>query len=156
MSEVLINPAKTCAVTGHRNLPINFNKTLLQERLIKIIEIGYDTFLIGMAVGFDTVCFQVLEKLREKYKIKLIACIPCKEQAQRFSKSQKEEYERMLVSADEKIYVSEEYSTTCMMKRNKFMVDRCSLLLYYLTRDFGGTKNTVDYAVKKGVCVLGL
>ena len=154
MKELLINPAKTCAVTGHRVLPYNFDKERLKKRLEQIVNIGYDTFMVGMALGFDTECFKALEKIREKTPIKIIACIPCVSQADRFSKIQKAEYERMLDCADEKVYVSIEYDNYCMMKRNKYMVDRSSLVLYYLTRDYGGTKKTVDYAVKKGIMVL--
>ncbi len=154
MKEILINPAKTCAVTGHRALPYNFDTERLKERLEQIMNIGYDTFLVGMALGFDTECFKVLEKIREKNNIKIIACIPCISQADRFNRLQKLEYERMLASADEKVYISEQYDATCMMKRNKFMVDRSSLVLYYLNRNFGGTASTVKYAVKKGVTVI--
>ncbi len=149
MSEVFINRAKTLAVTGHRILGPNFNKSKLESILEKFIEKDFDTFLIGMALGFDTVCFQTLEKLKEKYpSIKIIACIPCLSQAYKFNKAQKEEYDRLLSIADEKIILSAEYTPTCMIKRNKFMVDNACALLAYLVRDYGGTASTVKYAQK--------
>ena len=48
-----------------------------------------------MAVGFDTVCFQILEEIRRLLPIKIIACIPCEHQDQKFSFKQQKEYKRM-------------------------------------------------------------
>lgn len=151
---MIIDRAKTCAFTGHRNLGRDFNKTEL-ERVIKgLIKGGFTFFLVGMAVGFDTECFKILEKLRETENIRIIACIPCEGQDYKFSLKQKEEYRKMLDSADEKIYVSEEYTKTCMFKRNMFMVDSASILVAYLNSDKGGTFQTVNYAKRKNVSVI--
>ncbi len=154
MSELFINKARALAVTGHRVLLNNFDKESLREEFIKFIDKGFDTFLIGMALGFDTLCFQTLLSLKENYpNIKLIACIPCKTQAYKFTKNQREEYEKMLSSADEKVLISEEYTPTCMQKRNKYMVDNASVLLAYTYKDYGGAVNTVKYALKQNVPV---
>lgn len=154
MKELFINRAKTCAITGHRVLEKGFNKEKVREIFIKLFQAGFDTFLIGMALGFDTECFKILEDLKKENKIFLIACVPCKTQSYRFTKEQKNEYDRMLSVADEVVLVSEEYSKTCMQKRNQYMVDNCSVLLAYLRRDFGGTKNTVNYAIKRQVQII--
>ena len=156
MSEIFINNARSCAITGHRVLPKNFNFNKLKSVFNKLIDDGFNTFLIGMALGFDTACFNVLEQIKTKKDIKLIACIPCKNQADKFNKAQREEYFRMLSVADEKIYIREEYDNKCMQERNEYMVDNCSVLVAYLTRERGGTVNTVKYARKKGVTVLNL
>ena len=149
MNELIINPAKTIAITGHRAINADFDREKLKNTLKKFIEKGFDTFLIGMAVGFDTMCFQELEKLKEEKKdIRIIACIPCLTQSERFSKSQREEYERLLSIADDKILISKEYTKNCMQKRNEFMVNYACCVFAYLKRDFGGTKNTVEYAKK--------
>ena len=151
---IFINKAKALAITGHRVIPKDFNKEKLTKLLITFVNKGFDTFLVGMALGFDTVCFNCLERIKTKNDIKIIACVPCSSQAYKFTKDQKEEYERMLSVADEKILVSESYSATCMMKRNKYMVDNASCVLAYIKRDFGGTANTVKYAKKIGVPVV--
>ena len=122
-----------------------------------MIEKSFDVFLVGMAIGFDTVCFQILEKLREEYKnISIIACVPCRDQDALFNKAQKIEYRRMLDSADEIVYISEKYTDKCMQQRNKFMVDNSSALFYYMNVNFGGTANTVKYALSKGKPILEL
>ena len=146
--EFLINPAKTCALTGHRVIGKDLNKIKIKNNLKELIKQGYDTFLCGMAIGFDLECFKILVKLKQKNDIKLIACIPCENQSERYNKQQKEEYDTLLEIADQKIYVSKEYTNNCMLKRNRYMVDRCSVVLAYLRRDFGGTASTVNYANK--------
>lgn len=140
---------KTCGVTGHRNLDKIFDKKKLYSLFEELIKNGKENFLIGMAIGFDTVCFQTLEKLKKTYDIKLIACIPCPEQDKFFNFFQKREYKRMLSVADEKVILSEEYTPYCMFKRNKFIVDNSGVLVAYLRENKGGTFSTVKYAKEK-------
>ena len=154
MSEIFINRARACAVTGHRVMEKTFKITPLKNIFYNLIEKGFDTFLIGMALGFDTLCFKVLEKIREEKNIKIIACVPCKSQSDKFTFKQKAEYDRMLSVADAVFYVSVEYDENCMQRRNMFMVDNSSALISYKRRDFGGTANTVNYALKKQVPII--
>lgn len=148
MKEIFINKARSVAFTGHRILYSDYNYMSLLETLKNLVLDGYDTFLVGMALGFDTECFKALEEIRKENHIKIIACVPCLTQADRFSLKQKREYNRMLNSADETVLISEKYTEKCMQKRNEFMVDNASVLVSYLRREFGGTKNTVKYAEK--------
>lgn len=140
---------KTCAVSGHRNIGNGIEEKKVEDTFEMLINNGYDTFLIGMAVGFDFLCFHVLEKIRKEKNIKIIACIPCEGQSLKFSESQKREYSRMLESADEKIILSEKYTPYCMQNRNRFMVDNCSVLVCFLRVFSGGTFNTYNYAKSK-------
>ncbi len=156
MSEIFINKARTCAVTGHRILEKDINKKELKELFIKLIEKGFDTFLIGMALGFDTLCFNVLSEIKTKKKLKIIACIPCENQDYKYSLEQKIEYKKMLENADENIYVSKQYNKYCMQKRNRFMVDNASVLVAYYKREKTGTSYTVNYAIKNNVSVINI
>lgn len=151
---MIIDKIKTCAFTGHRFLDENFNKNALKSKIKALIDGGFTTFLVGMAVGFDTVCFKLLEEFRKEYPIKIVACIPCYNQDYKFSVKQKEEYKKMLDSSDENIYVSKEYTKNCMFKRNMFMVDSASVLVAYLKNDRGGTFQTVNYAKRKNVSII--
>ncbi len=148
MSEYNFDIKKTCAVTGHREMKWDLDKLHLKEIFLSLIKKGYDTFLCGMALGFDTLCFKILEEIREKNDIKIVACIPCKTQDKSFSKEEKENYAKMVCSADKVILVSENYTPYCMQKRNVFMVDNSSILVAYLKQLKGGTFNTVQYADK--------
>ena len=154
MSEFLFNKARSVAITGHRNMKSGFDKENLTDIFYQLIDKGFDTFYIGMALGFDTLCFQILEKIREEKNIKLIACIPCPTQAEKFSLEQKREYDRMVLSADEKVIISKKYTNNCMQKRNEYMVDNATVLVAYLRRSYGGTQNTVEYARKNHVLLL--
>lgn len=151
--DVVINKKYTMAVTGHREIKDNLSKDLLKIIFKNAIIDGFDTFLVGMAIGFDTLCFNVLEEIRKENNIRIIACVPCPDQDKKFSLSQQKEYKRMLSVADEKIVLSKKYTPYCMLERNKFMVDNCSLLLAYLRENKGGTYHTVNYAEKNGVFV---
>ncbi len=156
MSKFNIIRENTVCVSGHREIGKDLNIKLLKKVFENLIDNGTDTFLVGMAVGFDTFCFQILENIRKEKEIKIIACIPCLSQADRFSFAQKKEYNRLLSVADQKIVLSEEYTPYCMQKRNMFMVDNSSLVICYLNKEKGGTYNTVKYAEKKGVPVINV
>ena len=69
MIEIVKN--KTIAVTGHRKIQADLDLEKLEKSFLDQIENGIDTFLIGMAIGFDILCFQVLEKIRLTKNIKI-------------------------------------------------------------------------------------
>lgn len=154
MNETFINPNTTVSFSGHRVLDKNFDKSKIENAVKRCIHQGYDTFLTGMAIGFDTECFRILLELKKSYNIKIISCIPCINQSERFNSKQKEEYEFLLSNADEKIFISNEYSLGCMQKRNKFMVNYSTVLIAYLRREGTGTSSTVKYAIKKGIKII--
>jgi uncharacterized phage-like protein YoqJ len=154
VKELFINRAKSCAITGHRVLYSDINIDKIKQSFLSLIKDGYDTFLVGMALGFDTLCFQILESIRLKENIKLIACIPCPSQSYKFTKDQKVEYDRMINSADEKVLISDVYDKTCMKKRNDYMVKNSSAIVCYLRRDFGGTFYTVNKAKRENLNII--
>lgn len=149
MNEELSNVNRTCAFTGHRVLEKDFNVNLIKKAVNNAIKEGYNTFLSGMALGFDTECCKIILKIKKEKDVKLIACVPCIGQDAAFNLKQKEEYKKIIEQADEKIILSEEYYKGCMQKRNRFMVDNSSLIIAHVKKNFGGTVNTVKYALKK-------
>jgi hypothetical protein len=76
-----IDKEKAVSVTGHRILRQDIDKEKLKNALLTLAIGGYDTFLVGMAIGFDTLCFNLLEEIRKEKEIKIIACIPCLDQS---------------------------------------------------------------------------
>lgn len=145
---------KTICVSGHRKVQEDLDVEKLRYALNKFVDLGMERVMVGMAVGFDTICFHILEEIRTKKKVKIIACIPCPEQDKLFSPKQKQEYRRMVDSADEKVILSEYYTPQCMIKRNRYMVDNSCILIAYLNSDKGGTYSTVQYAKEKKVQTL--
>ena len=143
---------KACALSGHRVIKKDFDRENLKKTIYGIIRSGYDIFYLGMARGFDMEGCRILEKYNEENtleKVKIIACIPCKDQDRYFSEKEKKEYLECLDKCDEAVYISESYINGCMQIRNRYMIDRCDLLLAYLYKNSGGTFYTVSYAQKK-------
>ncbi len=146
LPKIKTNKNKTVAVSGHRNLSYGINKDIVEKTFLSLIERGFDTFLVGMAIGFDTLCFNILSELRNKYDIKIIACIPCLDQSLKFSESSKTEYTEMLKISDDKVLISLNYTKNCMLDRNVYMVNNSSVLVAYIRENKGGTYFTVNYA----------
>ena len=154
MSDLLFEKNITCAVTGHRILQKDFSINLLKTVINNLIDRNFTTFLVGMAVGFDTICFQVLEEIRKEKNIKIVACVPCPEQDDRFNEAQKKEYERMISLADDVIIISPKYTPTCMKKRNEFMVKNASALIAYVRRKGSGSYQTLTLAKERKLMVI--
>ena len=153
---LIIERAKTCAVSGHRIIDKNIDIDLLKETFKSLILDGYNTYLIGMAIGFDTLCFQILYGLKKEYDIKIIACIPCENQDSLFSYNQKIIYEDLINKADERVLLSKNYNKDVMKKRNMFLVKNSSCLVSYLRRNYGGTFQTVNFAKKENIKIISL
>ena len=83
-----------CALTGHRELDGSFDLSQLKTTVRSLVfERGVSSFYCGMAIGFDTVALECLLALKKDFpSIKIIACIPCPEQADKFGKENKQRY----------------------------------------------------------------
>lgn len=148
---------KICAFTGHRNLyGYSFDRCLLDRVNEHLIKNGVDTFLCGMAVGFDTECAQSVLTLKEKYDVKLVACLPCANQSDTFSQKNKLIYNTILEKCDEVITLAPVYRSGCMHARDRYMVDNSDVLVCFLRKNFGGTFYTVNYAKKLGKKIIEL
>ena len=138
-----------CALTGHRVLGKDFNEMVLRDTFARLIQEGVTVFLCGMAVGFDTVCCRLLYELRKEYAITVVACIPFAGQENKFSKKKKKTYEEYTRLSDEKVILYDAYTPGVYFGRNRYMIDRCNVVLAYLHTERGGTHYTVEYAKKK-------
>ena len=159
----------TCAFTGHRpkSFPWKYNESapdcvLLKEVLAAQIKMladrGVTDFFSGMAQGVDIWSSQIVLDLQKKNPaLKLHCVLPCEGQESKWAVSAQERYHSILVQANEVIYVEQEYSKDCMLKRNRYLVDRSFFLLavYNGTRR-SGTGATVRYAQQLGrhMCIL--
>ncbi|MBR4081509.1 MAG: DUF1273 family protein [Clostridia bacterium] len=139
--------------TGHRQLS-HAEKRELTSRLDSLLEAcwlrGYTTFICGGALGFDTLAAQrVICAKRRHPELKLVLALPCGNQSSRWSASDCQSYEQILIHADETHVLSPQYYDGCMMRRNRYMVDHASLCICYLNKMKGGTMSTVAYAVRE-------
>ena len=126
-------------------------KSKLTGQIKKLIEDGADEFFTGMARGVDTWAAEAVLELKAEYPdIKLTAVIPCPEQADKWSREDRERYRGLLEACDKKLVTSPHFVRGCMQKRNRALVDACDVLIAVFDGQSGGTEFTVNYARTKG------
>ena len=125
-------------------------KELLKRTERAIKEYGVTDFISGMALGVDLDFAETVLKLRKKYAITLECALPCPEQAAKWDKKAKSRYEKILRKADIVTLVSDKYDSQCMLKRNRYMVDKSGLVIAVFNGiESGGTWYTMNYAKKE-------
>lgn len=137
-----------CAFTGHRYDTADLDTALLDRIILNLMKGGTKNFYCGMAMGFDLTAAQIVLKYKNLYGAKLIACVPCPEQADGYSQKDREIYNYALSNCDVKIMLAPYYFSGCMHRRDRFLVDNCNVLISYLRSESGGTYYTVNYARK--------
>lgn len=151
---------QTACFTGHRIIPlseINAVSKALEKAIVESIKNGYRYFGAGGALGFDTMAALTVLRLKRQYpQIKLILVLPCENQTRNWKTADIEKYEHIKSQADKVVYVSKEYTSDCMHKRNRHLVDNSSLCICYLTKPSGGTAYTVDYAQSEKLMVVNV
>ncbi len=157
---MLIMDALGCSFTGHRKIEDEHRATL-PGLLCRAIGFAYGEgcrrFYVGGAVGFDTVAAQQLIVFRMSHPdIRICVLVPCKSQADSWSAKQREMYDYVLSVADEVEYVSDEYTSTCMKKRNERLVALCDIMISYVGRARSGAAQTLRMAEKAGKRVYNL
>lgn len=116
----------------------------------------------GGALGIDQMTFTVAyELIEEGYNIKLIVCVPFKEQCKAWPQNSQNIYMDQLNKADEVIYVDrlvntkyvvannkiDIYIANKMQLRNIYMVDNSDKVIAYFNGEKkGGTYNCIKYA----------
>lgn len=158
---------KTCAFTGHRpqKLPWQFNeidpncqklKQILNQQISQLVANGFTDFLSGMAQGTDTWAAEAVLHLRKKNPaLKLHCILPCKTQAEKWPVSAQERYQTILAQADSIFYTSRDYHPNCMLERNRFMVEKASLLLaVYNGQAHSGAGAAVRHAQRLGRAII--
>ena len=154
------NQAETACFTGHRNIPESDRPQLAKRIQISIralYKAGYKVFLCGGARGFDTMAATEVLSFRAVHPdVRLVIAVPCASQADRWSKEERDTYQKTLKLADQVIILSDFYYSGCMQARNRFMVDHSSACICCLTHFKGGTWSTVRYALHCNVRIWNL
>ena len=154
----------SCCFTGHRpdKLPWGTNELdgrclRLKARLQKAVEEAYDAgmrhFICGMAKGADLYFAEAVLKLRSTREgVTLEAARPCQSQAYGWPAQEQSRYQAILEQCNYETLVQHTYDRGCMMRRNRYMVDRSALVIsVYNGEPKGGTAQTLAYAMSKGV-----
>lgn len=160
--------ATSCCFTGHRpnKLPWREDegdprclelKARLAREVARAYDEGYRHFICGMAQGADFYfCEAVLALRDERPGVTVEAAIPCEEQAARWPERDRERYFSLVGQCDFETVVQHHYDKGCMLRRNRYMVDRSSRLIAAFDGNLGGTMYTITYAMRNGVEVVTL
>lgn len=154
----------TCCFTGHRpsRLPWKHDegdpacaalKGRIGEALEKLYDKGYRHFISGMARGADLYFAEAVLALREQRPgVTLEAAVPCRSQADSWSGEERARYQGILERCDVETMVQQNYTRDCMLRRNRYMVERSgAVLAVYDGMGAGGTMYTLSYAMDQGL-----
>lgn len=147
--------------TGHRPDKMDLTeaeaKPLLAAAIDKAIEKGFKTFISGMAMGVDIWAAEiVLDRKRKNKELHLIAALPHPNFESRRSAEEIQRFNKIIVAADLVQQISDHYFRACYQVRNEWMVDRSALVIALFNGQKSGTKNTIDYAKRKGVKIMNV
>jgi len=157
-----ITENRSCAFTGHRPARFSFGydekderclkiKALMSEQIGALITEGVTDFYSGMALGVDQWGAEIVLDMRKVHPgIRLIAALPCETQANRWTAVQRERYFNTLPLCDDVVTLQGRYTRSCMLERDRYVVDHAEYLLaVYDGGAAGGTAYTVRYARQK-------
>ena len=148
-----------CCFTGHRPDKMELGekeiKPLLEKAIDDAIADGYVTFITGMAMGTDIWAAEiVLERKKRNNELHLICALPHPGFESRRSMTEKMRFNKIIKKADLVKEINDHFFTGCYQVRNEWMVDRSNLVIAVFNGQKSGTKNTVDYAKRGGICVM--
>lgn len=143
--------------TGHRadKLPWGYDeedpaclqlKSKLEAEIKRAYDQGARYFISGMADGFDLYAAEAVLKLSHKLKeMKLIAVFP-------YGRGDTARKRRCARRAYAVISLHEEFTRTCFMERNAFLVKHSSRIICgYSGNASSGTGSTIRMAVREGL-----
>lgn len=155
--------ACTCCFTGHRpeKLPWGSDEedprcAALKQRLHDAVESAYDEgfrhFICGMARGCDLYFAEAVLALRaERGDVSLEAAIPCPNQTNNWPEADRVRWRQILAVCDLETMVQDHYTPGCMLRRNRYMVDHSTLVIAVYDGTNGGTRRTLEYAIRQKI-----
>lgn len=154
----------TCCFTGHRPNKLPWGEreedprcTALKREIDRALEglyrRGFRHFICGMARGSDLYFAEAVLHLRERCPDVTLECArPCESQADSWPEREQRRYRDILDQGDYETLVQHHYDRFCMLRRNRYMVDRSACLVaVYNGVPKGGTAQTLAYALKNGL-----
>lgn len=156
-----MNKDTTICFTGHRIIESSCLEEVtarLYSAVCNLILKGFDSFICGGAVGFDTLAAECIISFKKRFPhIKLILALPCRDQTLKWTCiSDITKYKTILGEADEVYYSANLYTESCMLERNRFMVDNSSICIAYMKNKRGGTAYTYNYAKTAELRIINL
>ena len=160
-----MDASRTCCFTGHRpdKLPWGLDesdqrcaaiKRSLTRELEGLYRRGFRHFISGMAQGCDLYFAEAALALREQHPdLTVEGAVPCPTQADRWRSDQRRRRD-ILARCDLETVVQQHYDRFCMLRRDRYMVDRSAAVLAVFDGTPGGTQYTLNYAMDKKLEIL--
>lgn len=138
---------KTAVFIGHKDC-YGLSCDLVKAEIERLIEKGIDTFLNGGMGGFDNLCRNCVNDLKNKYPhISHFLIIPYLD----FKRCNFKDFDSVIYPELEKYHYK-----TAIPQRNKWMVDNSAYALCYVNHCFGGAGKTYERAIKKGLMIINM
>ncbi len=139
-----------CSFTGHRQIPPEHVEPL-RDLLRRAIEFAYEAgcrvFCSGGAIGFDSLAAREVILFRMTHPdVELKMLLPCIDQDRSWSASQRDAYAYVLKNSNSVEYVCDEYTPSCMRKRNLRLAESCDIMIAYVGRSNSGSAQTMRFA----------
>lgn len=153
----------TCCFTGHRPSKLPWGKNEEDPRCIALkgriqdavdcaYEEGFRHFICGMALGCDFYFAEAVLDLKARYSdVTLEAAIPCPTQTDHWEEQDQQRYRALVAACDYETMVQHQYGPGCMQRRNRYMVDHSALVIAVYDGMPGGTRQTLEYALRRGL-----
>lgn len=149
---------KRICFTGHRPEKLHHDEaavcSILKNAIDEAMADGFTTFISGMARGVDIWAAEiVLERKKINPGVRLICALPHPNFEKRWSFAWQKRYKEVIDQADLVKVISMTFSMVSYQRRNEWMVDHSAKVIAIFNGTVGGTKNTIDYAERRGVKV---
>jgi len=155
----------SCAFTGHKPSRFKFGydedhpdfESLKMKLITQIVNLCYEgvkTFYTRMSLGVDIWCAEIVLALQKDFNdLKLICVIPYAGQEKKWSSEYQARYRHLLENCSSMVTISKEYTDTCYLDCNRYVIDHTDILLAVYAEDDRteeGADQAVHYAQSKG------
>lgn len=139
---------QTATFIGHKEC-YGVSSEQVREEIIKLIENGVTDFLSGGMGSFDWMCARIVFELKKTYHhIHNYLVIPYLT----FTILEDKYFDSIIYPEGFEKY----HFKSAIPARNKYLVDNSAYAICYVTHGWGGTAQTFEKAVKKGLTVINL
>ena len=108
-----------------------------------------------MARGVDFYACEAVLLLRRDYPdVTVEAAIPCPSQPEGWPEAERARWQSLVDRCDYETVVQDHYDAGCMQRRNRYMVDHAAMLIAVHDGQPGGTRRTIEYAMRRRLDVV--
>ena len=145
---------RICSFFGHRDVFCDLSDELYKAIETAITEYSITTFYVGDRGNFDRQASGTVFAMKKKYNnIRLVLVLPYfTNKLNEYRKAYEEQYDEIIIPS----ILDGVHPKGAITKRNRWMVDESELIISYITRDFGGAYDTVEYAKKRNKRIINI